>query len=159
MPTQGSGPISYTDIQAYMGGAAPISNSEYRGLDGSWVWGAIYNSDSYYCRPRPYYLNNNSSGGDPGCWTYFSSPRRIEIRSHVYNKSGATFYAACVNYYPGQFDGIWSPTGGGTPGAIAFTGDLLYPTAYQRNGWPYFIWQCHNQVGGYRYILPYYYVY
>jgi hypothetical protein len=159
MPTRGSGPIGYAELQQYMGGANPIFNSEYRGLDSSWVWGAIFNSDSYYCRPRPYYLNNNSTGGDPGCTTFFSLPRGIRINSNIYTKGGATFYAACVNYYPGQFDSIWNPTGGSRPGAIAFQGNQNRPRIYQRNGWPYMLWQCHNQISGYRYILPYYYVY
>ena len=156
MPTRGSGAIGYAELQQYMGGSNPIYNSEYRGVDGSWVCGAIFNSDSYSCRPRPYYLNNNSTGGDPGCTTIFSNPRRIRINSNVYNKGGATFYCACVNYYPGQFDGIWANN---NYSAVSFTGNRNRPSAYQRNGWPYFIWQCHNQVSGYRYILPYYYLY
>jgi len=144
MPTRGSGPIGYAELQQYMGGSNPIYNSEYRGVDGSWAWNAIYDANEYYCRPRPWY---NPSGTSIGSVSNFGSYLRVNASFTSYG--GGNMYFCSTSYYPSQFDGQW----------INYGPNPSFPRIYRVGSRPYMIWQNHNGVSGYRTILPYYWTY
>jgi hypothetical protein len=151
MPTRGSGTIGYAELQQYMGGNNPVTNSEYRGRDGSWRWGAIYNADSYYCRPRPYFLPRPGSerltywfratvSGQSG-WIMQFNPTVTAAGGGTtvyYNQLNGSASSA----YPSQFSSVWRASAN-----IFFKRDI--------DGRRYFFIQAHNNVSGYRATLGY----
>ncbi len=150
MPTRGSGSIGYAELQQYMGGVNPIYNSEYRGADASWAWGGIYNSDSYYCRPRPYFLP--APGGERlSFWfrgTINGFTGRVFQFNPTVNAAGAgsvvyynELYGQVSTTYPSQFSSVWR-----TPN-IFFKRDI--------DGTRRWFIQAHNGVNGYRATLGY----
>lgn len=149
MPTQRSGQIAYSDLQGQYGGSNPIENAEYRGRDGSWNNGAMYNSDSYYVRPRPWFVPA------PGperltFWFYFGgwylrfNPSCVARGNTDFGRTSSTtmyFYGLKPSAgIPSQFDSIWQ------------TNNIFGPW---NGGYRTFGMQAHNQVSGYRATLGY----
>ena len=149
MPSsRANNPLNYDDVGTYYGGYAAAGN--WRNRDGSWAWGAMTGSaDTYRVRGRPVFLPG------PGYerlqfWFYSNgwylrfSPSPFQRVSTDYGNpisDDMYYYGNSTSAsYPSQFSGVWS-----TSNIMRWFG-----------GRRYYFFQCHNNVSGYRAILPYY---
>lgn len=150
MPSTRSGnPQYYSELDYYYGPRNnPVYNSEYRGRDGSWAYGTMSDSNSHRVRGRPVFL----PGPGPeriqfwfysaGWYIRFNPGPSQRVNTDYGYGIGADMYYygnSTSGSYPSQFSGVWS-----TSNVMRWFGGLRY-----------YYFQCHNNVSGYRTILPY----
>lgn len=151
MPTVGSGQIDYAQVRNNYGGG--YDNNSWRGRDGSWAWGAMYNSDSHYCRPRPWF--EPAPGPERLVYWFYSDgwyqrfDPNVEPRGLTdYGLGTGTvrqYFVRTYNAYPDQFSGEW------------FNDNVIY-VGYPGSGTKYIGIQAQNGVSGYRTTLGYVWV-
>jgi hypothetical protein len=149
MPSsRASNPLNYNDVGTYYGGFAAAGN--WRNRDGSWAWGAMTGSaDTYRVRGRPVFLPG--PGSERIQFWFYSRGWYIRFNPTP-NQRGSTDYGRPISddmyyygnstsaSYPSQFSGVWS-----TSNVMRWFG-----------GRRFYFFQCHNNVSGYRTVLPYY---
>ena len=141
-------PLNYENVGDYYGGGTRAS--VWRNRDGSWNWGAMTGSaDTYRGRGRPGFL----PGPGPerlrfwfwsnGWYLRFDpTPSQRQLTDYNLNIGDDMYYYgnSTSASYPSQFFSGWS-----TANVMRWFG-----------GRRYYFFQCHNNVSGYRAILPYY---